>query len=98
MESFFDMPAGYSDADLEMSDLEDRGRRRERRIKAFRGDELERLEAGETVTCERRNPETGTPYQVLARVVDEDEAGSIFDYSIDGANWYHSGSLVGSWG
>jgi hypothetical protein len=93
-EGFFDMPSGYSDADLEMADLEDRGRRASKRYRGFGRDWFDtrdRLANGETVTTNRRNPDTGEPYAALARMVDEDEVGPIVEYSVDdGASWHTS--------
>jgi hypothetical protein len=100
MMGFFDTPAGYNDADLEMAELERRGRVAWKRTRAFTAEQLAELRAGRTVSSDRVARDTKTPYTVLVRTVDEDEYGPIFDYSVDGATWHPNAKAArtAAWG
>lgn len=89
-DGFFDMPAGYSDADLETAALTDAGNRWWRRMRRFTDEQRETLRAiGATVEVKCVSRETGERYVALARTVDEDDAGPIIRYSVDdGATWH----------
>ena len=95
-DGFFDVPAGYRDADLEMAELEDRGRRAKARYRVFGypwdTTRVDRLRAGETVeTVALTVKDTGETFVALARPVDEDDVGPICEWSIDnGASWHAS--------
>lgn len=84
-DSFFDMPAGYSDADMEMSALVEAGNRHARRVRRFGETNLRALEAGETITRPCRSKETGESYTVAVKFDD----GDIL-YSVDGRTWHDS--------
>lgn len=91
MDSYFDMPAGYNDADLEMAALEDAGRRAARRYRGFDLEQRAELAAGRTVTVARIAKDTGARYLVMARARDTDELGPCdFTYSINGLEWHAS--------
>jgi hypothetical protein len=89
-DGFFDMPAGYSDADLEMAELEELGRRAAKRYRGFSDADRRALEAGATVTAERwfGPADDRRSYLALVRMVDSDEVGPILDYSLDGRQWF----------
>jgi hypothetical protein len=89
-DGFFDVPAGYSDADLEMAELEDLGRRAAKRYRGFSDSDRAALEAGATITAERwfGPADDRRSYLAMVRMVDEDEVGPILDYSLDGREWH----------
>ena len=91
--SFFDVPSGYSDADLEMAELEQRGRDWARLVKRVGGeDNLAALRAGATVTVQRFADGRG-PYVALVRMVDPHDDGLLF--SVDGGwSWYETAKLA----
>ena len=83
---------GYSDADLEMGALEDKGRRWRNRYgrRGLGGTCVETLRAGWIVAVACKSKATGESYEARMRAVDEDDLGPCdFRYSVDqGASWY----------
>lgn len=92
--SFFDMPAGYNDADMEMVALEDAGNRFARRYKGLTREQVESLAAGRVEAARAYYGPKGdrTSYDVLIRATDADEIGPCgFEYSTDlAATWHDS--------
>jgi hypothetical protein len=91
-DSFFDVPAGYSDADLEMAELEELGRRAAKRYRGFTEGDRRALQDGATLSVERfyGPAEDRRSYLVLVRSVDVDEVGPILGFSLDGREWSDS--------
>lgn len=85
MDGFFDVPAGYSDADIEMAELTALGNRHARRVRRFGENGLESLRAGETISQVCRVKATGETYTASVRMVDDDIL-----YSVDGDTWHNS--------
>lgn len=87
--SFFDEPAGYRDADLEMAAMEERGNRHARRFRGFTIEQIEDIKDGHVLHQTRRFGPDGatTAYEVLVRSRDEDEVGPCLEYSV-GDGWY----------
>jgi len=93
--SFFDVLAGFRDADLEMADLEERGRRFARLFRAFSREQRDGMLAGEVATITayaERDP--ARPYAVAARVDGETWDGlPVIVWSVDeGSTWHESAS------
>ncbi len=85
-DSFFDMPAGYSDADLEMSALEAEGNRRYRLLRWATPEQRATLEAGGTVDTFATIKATRERYPITVRLEPVD---FVLDYSVDqGATWH----------
>lgn len=89
-DGYFDMPAGYSDADMETAALTDAGNRWWKRMRRFTEEQRETLRTvGATVEVRCKDRETGERYVALARTVDEDDVGPIVRFSVDnGGSWH----------
>lgn len=88
-DSFFDVPAGYRDADLDMAELEARGTRYARRFRGFTIEQIEDVKDGHVLHQTRRHGPDGAQvaYEVLVRSTDADEVGPCLEYSV-GDGWY----------
>lgn len=71
MDSFFDMPAGYNDADMEMAALVEAGNRHAARARRFGEDNYRRMQDGETIARQCQRKDCGTKYTALVKL-DED--------------------------
>ena len=93
-DGFFDMPAGYSDADVEMADLEDAGRRWQQRYgrRGLTFEDVQRMRDGAMVTVSCKRKDTGERYDALMIPTDTDDLGPCdFRYSCDdGASWHET--------
>ena len=89
---FFDMPAGYNDADMEMAALEDLGNRAAKRYRGLTPEQRAALDAGETfaATCYFGPKDARESYPVLVRASDRDEVGPIMAYSTDDGKTWHA--------
>ncbi len=86
-DSFFDMPAGYRDADLEMASLEAAGNRWAKLIRLYGEDKARKLRDGETIEAPCRSKSTGETYTVFVCM----DSGWNRDYSLTGsAPWFGS--------
>jgi len=86
MDSFFDMPSGYNDADMEMASLVEQGNLHAKRIRRYGEEGYAKLQAGETISHPCTAKDTGERYSVLVRF---DEDGYLI-YSVDGERWFNS--------
>lgn len=85
-DSFFDVPAGYTDADIEMAELTERGNQYARLVRlAGSPSNVESLRNGLLVVVRRVSPEG--PYAVFMRLTDPDTDSGI-EYSFDAETWH----------
>lgn len=83
-DSFFDMPAGYTDADMEMASLEEAGNRHARRVRKFGRSGYALLRTGGTLERACVNKETGEAYTATVRL----DVDGIPEYTVDGRMWH----------
>jgi hypothetical protein len=82
-ESFFDMPAGYSDADMDMARLEELGNQHARRVRKYGEQGYAAMQAGDTITQPCRSKATGEDYTAYVRLEDNEVL-----YTVDGREWF----------
>jgi len=92
MDGFFDVPAGYGDADMEMAELTERGNRYARRYRGFTEEQVQDLADGKVTGAVRWHgpKDARQSYAVLVRATDADEIGPCsFEFSVDLAATWH---------
>jgi hypothetical protein len=92
-DGFFDMPAGFNDADMEMASLESAGARHAKRYRGFTEADVKALDRGDIVTVTRwfGPKDDRQSYEAQVRALDTDEIGPCdFRFSVDGSSWHES--------
>jgi len=83
-DSFFDMPAGYTEADIDMAALEAAGNRLAKRRRRFGAEGWATLESGGTIEQPCKSKESGELYSATVRL----DSDGIPEYTVDGHSWH----------